>query len=299
VTTYADAELRPVETVYLWDKRLPYGSVVLCAGWRGSGKGLLTWHLAAAVTNGTPLPGEAAGREPGDVIVIAAEDDGQEDGAWRARAAGCDLGRVHDLTRLEDGSRFELSAAATNAGNLGDLRAKIGQLTDEGRNPQLIIFDPLNALVMHGSIKTDQGARRVIQGLQDVAKDTGVCILVIHHFVKSGSIGGSQGLVDACRVVYTIKPDPDKPDLKVLGLEKANVLGKTGDLRYRIIEDGHDSRIDWADTAAVEEQRSRWRERLAARKHTDPGLDEVQALLKRAQGGHALRLLQRAAGSRR
>ena len=197
--TYADEGHAPVDSIYLWggeQPRAPYGSAILFVGWRMSGKGLCMAAFASAVTTGAALLGETEGREPGDVILITAEDDPTEDVAWRLRAAGADTRRCHDLTRLPDGSRFKLSATPMWPGHIAYLRVKIGQLVDEGRNPQLVIIDPLNAVAGRGTIKTDQGARHVMEQLQDLAKDTGVVIAIVHHFVKSGSIGGSQGGYD-------------------------------------------------------------------------------------------------------
>ena len=290
--TYADAEAEPLETEYNWLDRFPRGAVVLVAGWRESAKGLLTWNLTAAATNGKPLPGETEGRAPADVVMISAEDDLNEDKAWRARAAGARLDRVHDLTQLEDGSPFELSASKTSPGDapmlLGFLRqlrvscmcgftgsdaADLAAHLDEGgagceaRNPRWVFMDPLNQLVMDGSIKTDQGARRLIGRLERVARLTGVTIVIIHHFVKSGSIGGSQGLVDAPRWVYEIQPDPAAPDCKIIHTHKCN-KGSPEDIRYRIIRDGHDSRIEWVQQGpGMEREERSWRgDDLAVRK---------------------------------
>lgn len=299
--TYADEEREPLETEWTWQGRLPRGAVVLVAGWRQSAKGLLAWNVTAAVTNGAALPGETGPKEPGDVIMIAAEDDANEDMAWRGRAAGANLARVHDMTELDDGGPFELSASATVPGNTGDLLAFIRKLrrscmcgfegrdgaelaahldehaggdAHQARNPRLVIMDPLNALVMHGSIRTDQGARRVIGRLQRVAKLTGVTIMVIHHFVKSGSIGGSQGLQDAPRWVYEIRPDPAAPEYKVFHLYKCNVA-VAEDLRYRIISDGHNSRIEWVDRDGMQREEQSWRgeDDLAARRQARKGGD--------------------------
>jgi hypothetical protein len=261
--TFADPDRAPLEAAWNWDGRMPRGHVVLIAGWRESAKGLVACNLAGAMTTGRPLPGEDGPSEPGDVVMISAEDDACEDMAWRLRAAGADLGRVHDLSSLPDGSPFELSASKTSPGNVPELLAYLRMLRDEGRNPRLVVLDPLNALVMDGSIKTDQGARRVIGRLERVAQRTGVTIAVVHHFVKSGAIGGSQGLVDAPRWVYEIKPDPMSPEYKIFHLSKCNVAAAE-DLRYKIIRDGHDSRIEWVERADVERETRAWRNRKLA-----------------------------------
>ena len=320
--TYADAEAEPLETEYNWLDRFPRGAVVLVAGWRESAKGLLTWNLTAAATNGKPLPGETEGRAPADVVMISAEDDLNEDKAWRARAAGARLDRVHDLTQLEDGSPFELSASKTSPGDapmlLGFLRqlrvscmcgftgsdaADLAAHLDEGgagceaRNPRWVFMDPLNQLVMDGSIKTDQGARRLIGRLERVARLTGVTIVIIHHFVKSGSIGGSQGLVDAPRWVYEIQPDPAAPDCKIIHTHKCN-KGSPEDIRYRIIRDGHDSRIEWVQQGpGMEREERSWRgddlavrrqARQAAPQAAPPSVTYSAAVASRGRGKRSL-----------
>lgn len=281
--TYVQPERDPLETEWTWEGRLPRGHVVLIAGKRASAKGLLACNLAGHVTTGDAFPGELAARAPGDVVMVTAEDDANEDMAWRLRAAGADLARVHDLTWLPDGNPFELSAAATVPGHAGELLAYLRMLREAGRNPRLVILDPLNALVMHGTIKTDQGARRVISRLEYVAKRTGVTIVVIHHFVKDGSIAGSQGLEDAPRWVYTIEPDPDAPDYRVFHLHKCNVA-VAEDLRYQIVSDGHDSRITWVDREDIRLEEHSWRVPKPTVVET-PGMGSVKRWLSETGGG--------------
>jgi hypothetical protein len=129
-----------------------------------------------------------------------------------------------------------------------------------------VILDPLNGLVAHGSIRTDQGARRALWPLRRLAKETGVTILVVHHVTKAGSIAGSAGVEQACRVVYMVADDRDNADVKVLHLAKTNVLGQPEDLRYTLASTAHATRVVWQDRAGLDAQRRSWRGRLAARK---------------------------------
>jgi KaiC/GvpD/RAD55 family RecA-like ATPase len=262
--TYADDDRAPLETEWTWNGRLPRGGVVFIVGWRQSAKGLLTCNIAAHVTTGKPFPDETEPREPGDVIMVSAEDDANEAMAWRLRAAGADLASVHDLTEWPDGSPFELSAAATHDGDTEKLLEYIRMIKDAGRNPRMVILDPLDALVSYGSHKNTAGARRVIGRLQRVAKRTGVTIIVVHHLITQsanggrGKTAGGQALEDAPRWLYRIEKDPMAPEYKVLHLEKHN-NGEAEDIRYKIIPDGYDSRIEWVDRSQVEREQRAWR----------------------------------------
>jgi AAA domain len=261
--TFAGEDHEPLDLEWNWQDRLPRGKVVILAGWRESGKGLVGWSVAAAVTNGWPLPGETEGREPGDVVGVWAEDDAQEDNAWRARAAGADLARVHDMSVMPGGTPFELSAARADMGHIPDLLGFIRQLREAGRNPRLVILDPLDNLVMNGTIQSKQGATRLIRRLEFVARRTGVTVLVVHHLVETsksaaGKVGGSSKVVDVPRWVYRIERDEQAPELLVLRLHKGN-QGQADDIRYRVVRDGHDSRVEWVAPERVQAEERSWR----------------------------------------
>jgi hypothetical protein len=286
--TFADVTHDPLPIEWNWEGRIPRGHVVLMAGFREVAKGLLGWSVIGAVTNGLLLPGEegdperiAAGlspKEPGDVIGVWAEDDANEDNAWRARASGTDLGRVHDASiLLPGGTPFELSAARGDMGNIPELLGYIRQLRTAGRNPRLVVLDPLDNLVMNGTIQSPQGATRLMKRLEFVARRTGVTVLVVHHLRpqgKDGKVGGSSKVVDVPRWVYTLKPDEDAPELMVMHREKGN-QGKPADLRYRIVRDGHASRIEWVPAEDVRAEGMSWRSQA-------PGQSRILAALKSA-----------------
>jgi AAA domain len=273
--TFADEDHDPLPREWNWAGRLPRGKVVIIAGWREAGKGLVGWNLTAALTNGWLLPGEAgdperiaAGlppKEPATVIGIWDEDDPNEDGAWRARAAGADLSRVVDLTTLPGGSPFELSAARGDNGDLPALLGAIRTLRQAGRNPRLVIMDPLDNLVMNGSHMSKQGATRLIRRLEFVARRTGVTVLVFHHLVedgKAGKVGGSSKIVDVPRWVYRIERDEEAPELMILRKHKGN-SGDPEDIRYRVVKDGQRSRIEWVAAADVQAEERSWRQQDA------------------------------------
>ena len=255
--SYADIPELP--TLWLWDQRIPRGDVTLLFGEGAVGKGRMLCDLIAKVTTGAPMPLCTEGSDPGSVIVVQPEDDPNEQVAPRLRAAGADLTRVYDLTRLDGGSRFKLSADTKHEGNLPQLRALIGELGESGRNPRMVIIDPLAAVLGWGTITTNQGARRVVEPLQDLAKETGLAIVVVAHTVKSGALQSSAGLPQALRLVYRLSRDKDNPALRVLSVEKANNLGATEDLRYTVVDDEHGTWVVWLDRAEMDRRRTAWR----------------------------------------
>ena len=292
------AEIPELPTLWLWDRRIPRGDVTLLFGEGAVGKGRMLCDLIAKVTTGAPMPLCTEGSEPGSVIVIQPEDDANEQVVGRLRAAGADLTRVYDLTRLDGGSRFKLSADTKHEGNVPQLRALIEELKESGRNPRLVVIDPLAAVLGWGSIATNAGARRVVEPLQDLAKDTGLAIVVVAHTVKSGQLQGSAGLPQALRLVYRVAKDKDNPALRVLSVEKANNLGATDDVRYTVVDDEGGTRVVWLDRAEMNRRRAAWRQQqVPAPRQSHAVGPRADSHLPQAREQAALRLRQARAAS--
>ncbi len=127
---------------------------------------------------------------------------------------------------VDGGARFKLSADGKHEGDLGQLRALVDELERMGRNPRLVILDPLAALVGWGTISTNQGARRLIEPLQNMARETGVAAVVVAHSLKSGVLQGSAGLQQAARLVYRVSRDKDNPAYRVLSVDRATISAR-------------------------------------------------------------------------
>ena len=81
---------------WLWPRRIPLGKLTLIAGDPGLGKSLVTIDIAARVSKGSGFP-DGAPCEPGDVIILSAEDDAEDTIRPRLDAAGADVSRIHLL----------------------------------------------------------------------------------------------------------------------------------------------------------------------------------------------------------
>jgi predicted ATP-dependent serine protease len=248
--TFADTDPLPTEHLLGGGSPLiPRGDVTGIYGDGGLGKGRMIMSFVAEVAN-----------DGGTVIVILPEDHPNEQVRPRLESAGVrDMSRVVNLTRLPGGSRFKLSAAQNHDGDLGLLREAVEVLSSQGHDVRLVVIDPVAAVIGWGSINTNQGARRVVEGLQDLAADTGVSVILVAHTVKSGSLQGSAGLEQALRLLYRVSKDPSNPLVRVLSVAKTNNTGASEDLRFVIEDAGDGPRVVWLDAAEIARRQMSWR----------------------------------------
>lgn len=225
------SEIPAIPATELWPGVIPNRTPVFLVAPGGTGKGLAIAAIAALVTTGRPFPGEKTGSEPGQVIIVAPEDDPNEDMAFRLRAAGADLSLVLDLTVLPDGSPFLLP------GNIPDLQRAITEAEEGGPPVKLVALDPLAAMAENG-LGSVRNARDVIGPLQDLCRDYGGAMILSHHTTKDGKVvAGSKALTDAARLVWMITVAPDDADARVMTPWKSN-RATTEKVRYRIEGDG-------------------------------------------------------------
>jgi AAA domain len=231
-TSYEDIDALDPE--WLWPGHFARAEVSILAGDGGIGKGFLIADLVARVTRGDPMPGQKTGERAGHVIMITPEDSPQTSCARRLRAAGAELGMVHDLTETTAGP-FEIP------GDLPVLRAAIDEIGDVA----MVIIDPLSAVSSVSLSTASRVRQQIMSPLQRLARDTGVAIVVIHHTVKSGAIGGSKTITDAARSVMTVTLDEEDTRVRVLEVTKSNIASG-GQAAVRYVVEG-----DWPLTAVT------------------------------------------------
>jgi hypothetical protein len=227
----SDLKLKPVH--WLWEGRLPTGSLALLAGREGLGKSTIAYWLTARITRGD-LPGESFGL-PRAVIVAATEDSWEHTIGPRLVAAGADLARVYrvDVITTEE-THACLSFPLDNHRLLAEA---------EGIQAALILLDPLMSRIDAGlDTHKDPDVRRALEPLADLADKTGAVVLGLIHLNKGvgndalTSVMGSRAFVAVARAVLAVVVDPEDENRRLLGLAKNN-LGRSDlpSLVFRIV----------------------------------------------------------------
>lgn len=232
-----DAIMRPPPPVvpYLaWASRS-----TLLAAREKSGKSTLTGYIAACVSNGADFLDEPT--TPGAVLIIGLEEY-IGDTARRLRDFHADKTRV-ELVDTFSGETSE---------RLSEIRAHVAAV-----KPVLVVIDSLMAY--SAGVITDANnstqTQATVQGLTDLAHETGVALIIIHHARKSdgkyrdsSAIGGA---VDIIAEVFCPDENTDPTARRVRPVGRAPTRGV--DFRY----DGYGySRVDaLAGTKAPLEQR--------------------------------------------
>jgi putative DNA primase/helicase len=234
---YEDVEREQVR--WLWPSRIPRGKLTLFVGNPGTGKSLATIDLAARVSTGRAFPdGEPS--EPGDVLILTAEDDAADTVAPRLDAAGADSSRIARINSvkvtLADG------AIGQSVFNLERDLAKLEEAL--GKHPgrfKLIIIDPLSAyLGTKVNSWRDAEVRSLLTPLTEFAMRTGIAVVGILHMRKSEAdamlrVSGSIAFVAAARAVWGFGPDPDNPASSIMVGVKNNLAPLGNALGFRIV----------------------------------------------------------------
>lgn len=249
LTPASSITIKPVR--WLWQDRLPAGSLVVPAGREGTGKSQFLIWLAAQITRGT-LPGCHYG-EPRAVFYCAAEDSWSHTITPRLVAAGADLTRVFKVAmRVDEDDDLILSLPA----DLAEVEAGLLEQKAVG-----LLLDPLMSY-LHTSLDThkNRDMRVVLDPLAKIADRVGVLVAGLAHFNKgtgsdgSLAISGASAFKDVPRSVLVFAKDSESGD-RVMS-ETKNNLGRDDlpSLSYTIepvdvpLDDGefaHVSKLVW------------------------------------------------------
>src|SRR5215469_17170241 len=128
------------------------------------------------------------GRSPiGNVIILNAEDGAADTIVPRALAAGADLKRIHIVSAVNDDTHrraFNLQK------DIEVLERKITEIGDV----VLVIIDPVSSYLGKTDSHKNSEVRSVLEPLSEMAERTGVSILSITHFSKTGSNNTTKAL---------------------------------------------------------------------------------------------------------
>ncbi|MHB1523761.1 MAG: AAA family ATPase [Candidatus Dormibacteria bacterium] len=193
---------------WLWGGWIPLARLSLCIGHAGQGKSWLSLAIAAAVSRGWPLPGDVTG-EPGDVLLIGAEDGLADTVRPRLDALGADVRRI-----------VALEGVRTRQGERGFRLADCDVLEQalSVRPYQLVVIDPLTAFAGHTDSYKDAEVRTLLAPLAKLAEEYGPAVLGIMHLRKGQAdtalqrASGSIAWGAAARSVFAVGTDPQAND---------------------------------------------------------------------------------------
>ena len=234
----ADVVPKPVR--WLWPGRIPLSKLTILSGDPELGKSTLTLDLAARVSRGRSWPDDAGGSgEPGDVVLISAEDDIEDTIRPRIDVAGGDVNRIFVLKaiRVPDPDSGE---CRENMFSLKHDLAGLETALDRCRNPRLVVIDPISAYLDGTESHKNSDVRSLLTPLVESAARREVAVVAVSHLNKSGAgkaiyrTMASLAFVAAARAGWLVVADKDDPERVLFLRQKANLAAKRTGLAYRI-----------------------------------------------------------------
>jgi putative DNA primase/helicase len=232
--TMADVEREHV--TYLWQDRLPAGRLTGIIGDPGVGKSWFTLAIVTAVTTGAALPGDSP-REPGNVLLLTAEDGLADTVRPRLEDMGADLSRVTVLTAVRN------SEGSEHHPSLVDDLPALAKLLAADPSIRLVVIDPINAyLPSNLDTHRDAALRSVLAPLANLAESRRVAVAFVGHLNKSSRdraiyrANGSVAYIGAPRVVHLVGQSPDNERERVICCIKNNLAATPSALSFELSE---------------------------------------------------------------
>ncbi|MGE5617841.1 MAG: AAA family ATPase [Sphingomonadaceae bacterium] len=224
----------PMQDVsWFWKGWIPFGKLTLLGGDAGTNKSTLLIDIVARLTSGRGFPDGSPPVEPGNVLLITAEDDLGDTVVPRLRAAEADISRVTAWNAILD-ENSGLPRPVTFPDDAEQLRAQICE-----HGIRLVIVDPITAFLKR-SINSwnDASFRQALTPLATVAGDTGAAMVLMAHLNKRDSgkvlyrVGGSIAQVSQARSVLLVAEHPEDRERRILQCIKSNLSEKPDPLLF-------------------------------------------------------------------
>jgi hypothetical protein len=223
---------------WLWQDRIPLGKLTLLVGHPDAGKSYLTIALAAALSRGDQLPGNAEPTEPVGSLIFEMEDGLADTVKPRAELCGAvpEKIRVAQTVRKDDGAEVPFSLQDTS-----HLKA----LLEQNPDIRMVVINPIAAVMSPGvNDFRENEVRAELAKLDAIAREYDVAIIGVKHFNKRTADQGGQGLNrisgsvafgGAVRSVLGIESDGDR---RLLVPMKSNLSKRPHAVSFRITDRG-------------------------------------------------------------
>ena len=226
----------PDEIEFLIEDLLPAACLLVLAGKPKLGKSLLSLLFAISIGLGKSLWNKKVTQ--GGVLFISTED-----GEIRLKKRIWKM--LGDPDKYNPNFHFYIGECIlTDQKILEALKARIHQI-----HPRLVVLDPLINLFKGRELNSGEDMNEVLRSLQNLCKEIGTTILVIHHARKSGGddpldvVQGSitiAGVADGILILKNLKGDVDEKRatleviLKDAELPKTTVLKLDENLKWEV-----------------------------------------------------------------
>lgn len=242
------AEFGDDNTQFVIYPYVPVGDYTVFMADGGTGKTICCCGIAAAISRGETLPGNATAEppSPANVLIISAEDRG-ELLKKRLVASGADLQKVFILDCMDsEGMNF------TEGYN--DFLATIKYY-----NPRLVIIDPWHAFLgADVDINRVNAVRPVFQRLANMAKVCNCGMILVSHVNKraqgenaNNAATGSTDFINAARsalrVIFSDSDSDEEKNTRIVVHTKSNYSEAGKSIKYRITADGGCQWVGFSD----------------------------------------------------
>jgi putative DNA primase/helicase len=231
----AEIEAKPLR--WLWPGVLPHGKLSMLVGDPGLGKSLITLDIAARVSRGSAWP-DGTANEPGDVVLLSAEDDPADTIRPRLEAAGADISRILLVEAVEVATAAENKATRKRLFSLSEDLGRLAEALKDG--VRLIVVDPISAYLAGTDSHNNSEVRGLLAPLSDMAAQHDVTVLAVSHLNKGNGPAiyrttGSLAFAAAARSVWACGRDPEDQSRVLVLPVKANLGPVDGGFAYKVM----------------------------------------------------------------
>jgi len=226
-------EIEAKEISWLWEDRIPLGSLTLFVGDPGEGKSILCEFLAAKISRGEHLPGSFKSIAAQNSIFITGEDNLSDTVRPRADDAGADCSRIFVLNDKVSNGIFKIDE------HLPLIEREVERIG----NMALLVLDPITALgipIFSSTHDQEKTIRARLLPIISLAQRKNLAIIGVHHCNKDSAkkalyrVLGGIDFAAAARAVWLIQRDEDNKHRRFFSSLKSNLSKESPTLAFSI-----------------------------------------------------------------
>jgi hypothetical protein len=196
LTKAEDVIIRSLQ--WLWKGRLIRGGQELMTGLKGLGKSQVQCSLIACATTKRQWPDGAPATEPGNVVMVTAEDTKDQVVVPRLMAAGADLSRITFLEAIKQDDKERMFL-------LGEDIEVLEQVIKDIGNVCLVAIDPITVFMGKMNPNSVTDVRGQLGPLAKLAERTDVAFTTITHPPKHATQSAIDGFIHSGAFVHAAR----------------------------------------------------------------------------------------------